>query len=612
MLGACAHSAKPKSSAPGATAWMDGDLVGAAVRDEPSTLAELGSGTATQRLARLDRLLDLYDAARFAADSDALDTLWLALGGHTSQQGPEASREAALRILEAGLALEDASDALDEDGRVFLADLIMLVSADLELPETAEQLQVQTLAYRTVAEHGHPRIADNARWRLYDHVRGCMDGTVEAPPELRLEVASHALYVTADDISPQLEDVAPHERPLPPTAGTLVALLGEQRTPLLALPRWKPVLERRAAQEKQLEEDLALALPAARSFPVALAQRERGTGRAESYAPIVVAAGGQLTVDWGHPGARALGSQEGAELAPLLEAVNARDGRGTVLLVAEPILPAPALAQLLTSAHRARLTRLELALHEEALPPRTGAVVTALPLGLASMGAPGPAGEALRAARIRVHLDGRGSRVAFDGRWLHRSPEAPHALGDQLDALDRAFPRERVAVLTVADDVLYQQLLDLVAGLVGGLHPHYDAVVLAPDAPAPPPREDRDPPKVLQALETRASLYVEAPVKLDQAFPLRKEDQVRLEALAGGLRRCTPELELRPSGKSVRVDLVFEDGRLADVEPWRLGRGQSDARDRLAACVKEETTGFRLRHHRDRVKVTVLLPLPPR
>lgn len=607
LIAACAHTAGPGRPDPSPPAWIDADL--ATTRADPRRLGtdSLGQGDAATRLARLDRLLDLYDAARFTQDPTTLESLWIVLGGHTTQRGPEASREAALRILEAALALEEEAAALGDQGRAFLADLIMLVSADLELPETAEQLQVQTLAYRTVADQGHPRIADNAHWRLYDHVRGCLAGALEAPPELRLEIVSHALYVRQDDITPQLEDTAPHGRPPPPTAATLTGLLDAHRNAVAEHSRWHGVAKGREAHDRDLAADLAVALPAPRALPVALARVERGTGRAESFAPVVVADADQMTVDWGHPTAQGLEAGAGAQpLATRLQAVNARDGRGAVLVAADPLLPAPKLATLLDAARRARLERLELAVREPPLAPRTEPVVTALPLELGSEEDTGAQGRAVRDARIRVHLDGRGPRLGFDGRWLPKPEPGTAALARRLEALDRAYPRERVAVLTVGGDVQYRQLLDLVVALIGGQHPHYDAVVLVPG-----PGPDGSDAQAAELLEVRASLYVEGSVALEQAFPLHETDQRRLESLADTLRRCTPELEAIPRhGRTARVDLVFDDGRLAEIEVWRLGRRLAGAQAALQRCVDEETRGFRLREHRDRIKVTVALPLP--
>jgi hypothetical protein len=59
------------------------------------------------------------------------------------------------------------------------------------------------------------------------------------------------------------------------------------------------------------------------------------------------------------------------------------------------------------------------------------------------------------------------------------------------------------------------------------------------------------------------------------------------------------------------VSLSFEEGRLAKIEPDKLRRVPSPRLDALAQCVRDEAHGFRLREHRDRVEVSVLLGAKP-
>ncbi|MCA9682703.1 MAG: hypothetical protein KC457_10940 [Myxococcales bacterium] len=160
--GGCDHQGR-RTRDPGAAlvaaGWIDDETVGQATLADPDRLAALGDAGISGRVIRLDRLLDLYDAARFADDGEARDSLWAALGDYSSTRGIDASREVVLRLLDEAYAIDDRSDALSDDERRFVADAIMLLSADMFLPDSAEALITQTLAYRSLVEDGHPREA---------------------------------------------------------------------------------------------------------------------------------------------------------------------------------------------------------------------------------------------------------------------------------------------------------------------------------------------------------------------------------------------------------------------------------------------------------------------
>ena len=139
-----------------------------------------------------------------------------------------------------------------------------MLSADLQPPPSADDLSIRTLVHRTLAEQGHPRIVDNARWRLYDHARGTLQGAVEQPPEQRLPVAVQALYVERDSVEDLLADTAPHAHPPWPTTEALWGLVQAQAGSLRAVPRWTAVIERREPDDQALHETLRASLPAAR------------------------------------------------------------------------------------------------------------------------------------------------------------------------------------------------------------------------------------------------------------------------------------------------------------------------------------------------------------
>ena len=606
LLAACAPRSRGGTATPEApAAFLDGPLLGADDR-----LALAPGAPVAERLVRLDRLLDLFDAARFADDDDARESLWLGLGGAARGRGPEATREAQARLLDEALRL-DAEPGLDDDARDLIASAILLLTTDLHTPGSAEDLSIRTAAYRELVEGGHPRIADNARWRIYDHVRGCLDGSLAAPPERRPEVAVHALYAAVDAIDDHLDDRAVHARPALPPPAELLAMLDAERAALREEPRWAPVVARRDAADGALRATVLATLPAPRDPTWDIPRAPAGTGRAERLAPIVRVDGDALMIDEGRP--QAVRAPFAGTAAPsALASAIVRDGRGLVLYVAPPVLPSPALAGSLRALLAARVATLDLAIREPRVDEAAGDVILALPLEVVRDSDLGPAAQAIRKARVHVHLDGRGPRFAVDGRLLAARPQGPQGLDELLTRLDRAFPREHMITLSLGDDVLYQQLVDLLRALVGGPRRHYEVAGWLVDrgvgvytVPAPQDAEDR-------RIQLRAGLYSEgAAAALEQPYPLPAGDQPRLEALARQLTRCLPEVEAALPPAGLRLRLTFDEGRLAGVEaPAPRGKEARLKKDRagaVIACARDESRGFRLREHRDPIAVDVIL-----
>jgi hypothetical protein len=560
----------------------------------------LGRGSVTDRLVRLDRLVDLLDGARFAGDQRARDRLWASLGGHATGVGHAATRDATLLLLQEALELE--SQELEGEARTYVADLIMLLSADLELPETAEDLSIQTLAYRQVAADGHPRVADNARWRLYDHVQGCLRGATSGDPERRLEVAVHALYAEEDDISPLLADTAPHARPPWPGVDALWSRLEAVRDPLAELPRWAPVVQARRKTDQGLHQTLLATLPAPRDSGWPLARLETGTARAESLAPVVLVQEEAVVVDAGRPQARKVPlHQLQARLAPALGDALAQDGRGVVLLAAPALTRSPVLHATLGAAARGGVTRLELGALEPRLDPSEGDVVVALPLEITSGHAPGPEDRAIEGARVRVHLEGRGAHLATDGTWITEAPVGATQLRARLAELSRAYPRETVLALSLAPDVVYLQLFELLSAAMGGEERPFMAVGWIPGA-EPPPAGERS----AAALERRLALSP-ATRDLEQPYPLRAGDQARVERLGDQATACLPEWDgPLPRSGSVPVQVVFDGGRATDLSLDLPRRARGD-RDAVLTCVREAAYGMQLREHTDRLTITIRL-----
>ncbi len=607
LLAACAHPAGSTTPPAAPTAWIDAPLLGSPTGEVESLLG-LREGDLSARRARLDRLLDLYDAARFGQDEDARETLWGALGGHATGVGEQASRDATQRMLAEALALEEqARPAGDEVTAGFAGDVIMMLSTDLGAPATAEDLSIQTLVYRTLADQGHERVQDNARWRLYDHVRGTLAGAVEVSPEHRLEVAVQALYAQEDSVEALLADTAPHARPPWPSVATLWGMLEAQQEPLLELPRWSPVVETLQGDDDILHDTLRTTLPAPRREDWPLRSVPAGTGRVESLAPVARLHGERLTVDDGRSHSRTLPLDgEITELSQALSNVLAQDGRGTVLLVADPTLPAPQLRTALRVVFRAHTETLELAVREPRVAKDAGEVVMALPLHVTHSGGQRAGDRAWAEARVHVHLDGRGPRLAVDGRWLRTRPASDRALKQLVNEIARAYPRERGVVVSLGKDVQLQQLLDLLVALQGGPERAFMAVGWMADGTRPDEGKDGD-----DWLRRRVELAWATPgVALEQAYPLKEQDQKRLEGFGERLAVCLPELQAKSVPQQVVLGLRFEEGRLRTTTvkgPKRLPKAGIEA---MTECVEREGYAFRLREHREGLDIGVTFLRP--
>jgi hypothetical protein len=592
-----------------AAGWIDEDPIGAQTRADPDRLATLADAGVEGRILRLDRLLDLYDAARFAEDPEARESLWLALGGHASTRGMEASREAVLRMLDEAYEIEELAAAepgvLDEEQQRFVADAIMLLSTDMFLPDSAEALITATLAYRVLAESGHPRIADNARWRLYDHVRGVLEGAVAIGPALRPDILVHALYAEREDISAWIDDLAVHARPPLPSPAELWALLERHRDALASVERWQEVVQTRAQREADLRETVMAVLPRPREVSWRLVELARGTAAAESLAPVIVLEPGKVDIE-----SRVFDPT--AIEQPAIEGLLARDGRGILLLASAPDVPAPEYAATLRALAQARTSTIEIAVHEPALPRSEeddagpSKVVVALPLHVARPDDAGVGARALRESRIHVQLSGRGPRFRVDGRWLGASPTLPSDLAAFIEKLRRAYPRQYAVSLSLAEDVQHQQLVDLLAALAGGRTPAFVAVGWLPDATIQrEPATDAQGERILTARVELSSNAITIGVP-ERPADVSEQEWARLRSATESLRVCVPELEVSLPKTGFSVVLEFSDSDL--VELSANGRKLPAASiERFEACADERLAGFRLREYEPTLRVELTI-----
>jgi hypothetical protein len=328
---------------------------------------------------------------------------------------------------------------------------------------------------------------------------------------------------------------------------------------------------------------------------------------------------GRLTVDAGRPYARTIALEAEAtaereatvvQLAQALGNALAQDGRGTLLLVAEPRLPAPQLHAALRAVFRAHAERLELAVAEPRVDPDAGRVVMALPLHVTHSAGQRAGDRAWAQVRVHVHLDGRGPSAAIDGHWLAEAPADARGLRALVERIARAYPRERGVVLTVGTDVQLQQLLDVVVALQGGPERPFSAVGWMADGARPAARRtDGD-----ARLARRLALAWPVPrMELEQPYSLEAHDQARLEGFAKGIAVCLPELEPERAPTDVALALRFSEGRLREASLPAARRLPKAGVAAVIECVRDEGYALRLRSHREAVDLVVTLraPEPP-
>ena len=610
-ISACTHGAT--TTGRGAAPFADASALGVDDR-EVDRLATLERGDARARAVRLERLLDLFDAARLAGDDDARDVLWQALDGHASGRGVEATRDALTRLLAEATALDDLGVA-DDDARSFVNDAITLLTTDLQTPTDSDGLAVRTLAYRMLATQGHPRIRDNAHWRLYDHIRGTLTAAVSRPPEGRTDVAIQAQYAARDGLEAELADTGVHDRPRWDGGPPLEALLDEHRVALAAEPAWAAAITARTERDRELADAVLATLPAPRTATWTAPLRPRGTGRAESLAPVVHLSAGRADVDAGRPQARALPLDDD-DITALGDAVRdalAQDGRGTMLLRSDANLPAPELRRALRAIRRGNAARVEFTLLE----PHSsgGTVATVLPVavvratkdattvGVGVGVGVGATAASLGDARIHVHLGGRGLEFALDGKWLPGIAGDTDEITRRLASIHAAYPRERTVRLTFGPDLLYEQIIDALVAMIGGAEPRFAAAGWLPDESKPAGTADLG---LEQLLRDRMAWAAVGTIAIDQPFPLAGDDQQRLRSFADALPRCLPELGPRPSKpRPVELRITIAQGRVQPITPPKLpGVGLAGV-TAMTACLQNEGYGLRLREHRDTMSITL-------
>lgn len=197
--------------------------------------------------ARVQYLVDLFEAARLLEDTSARSALWKALDLRVPERGEAATRAVLQRLA------DDAKRA----GRPALARLLRADLAELEGQKTPFELAAER---RQIASQSGDPAAGTALLDLFASCARALYDATQAQASQRAAIANHCLYaLTTRDPAPYFAATVSARPPDPPWRlywQGLEALLGRARTgaPRLerlldALDRWQQALRRQVELE---------------------------------------------------------------------------------------------------------------------------------------------------------------------------------------------------------------------------------------------------------------------------------------------------------------------------------------------------------------------------
>lgn len=613
-VGGCAHGRQVTGTAAPSN-WERSSLLLASTEEADEELRVLrlleDQGSASAEIARLGRLYDLFDCARFTGNVLVRDAFWTALGTDPagSQRGRAATVVALEKLLEEAWRIEDRHAGMSESQRLFLADFVALVSVDMFRPEDEDALDIQSDAFRRVATSGAPGLRDNAQWRIYDYVRGVIRGANTAPVERRHALGVHALYVTENDPEKWLSATRDHERPPWPTAAALLVPLIEATEDLRSLPPWTAIMSAVEAEDRSSVDAFNASYPPPRDSTLPLPLVPRGTGSVDDDSPMLWVSKQAMSIA-GPPGRRSnyQFKADEAALVTRLSSELAKDGRGILLVGSEAKAPSATLSAALRAVTQSGASTIRFAVHEQ-FRDASRHVLTALPVQVMDPTMVTPGTAAFAESRIELHLKGEGLTVFVDGDIVaeHVSPASGYA--ETFAVLRAAFPRVETVRLQIASDTMYLQVVDLLQVLIGGTRPAYRAVGLLPvSARLATTRTQPNPTELVpitraawDRLRQRAARALETPSAINQSYPLREIDQRRVALLGTVLSSCLPDLQRLPRA-TLSVTVVFDEGHVHHSDILRDAQAlRSDVE--FKDCVRETTGAVRLRAHRERLSI---------
>ena len=208
-----------------------------------------------------------------------------------------------------------------------------------------------------------------------------------------------------------------------------------------------------------------------------------------------------------------------------------------------------------------------------------------------------PGTDAIAQSPLGLRLDGTGLSVWLDGQVIGAQLGPGEDTRAFISMLRRARPRIRTATLELGDQLQFRQIAALLKTLMGQSTPLLDAVGLSvtPWATGETPEMSSAVRERSERLRRQAALFVDRPVQLSQPYPLRKEDQVRLQRLGETMAQCLPLLDTPPR-RDLTLELQFKDGHV-------VGSRVSSGNETAAKCLQETAGRFRLRGHQEAITI---------
>ncbi len=560
-------------------------------------MARWSHGHPWQRLARVQRLLDLYDAARFGSDAARL-TLTPSIEGLTEDltedRGPAASATTLDHLLNEALALESAQPLQHNTLYAHeVAQLIALLSADQGPDQTIDDSATKLLAYRHILELAPSMVQDNAQWRRFDYARGFLELATRAPARTRRKQAALAMLLVDEQVEPYLREGPSAARPNDPTPDELWHLVAQPLSLLAQDPQWASLARAKLIESEALRQTARSALPAPRTVEPWLPRHPQGCGRGEHFGPLVYVMNDSMVIDAHRPQARTLAHT--ASHAARTRALNltlASDGRGVLTVTIEPGVRSADLFQFLQASAASTAEKLEFACAEPSLTTTDAWSVAAWPLGPKLRN---DVATAL-APRLLASLSGFGVRFIVDGSALATLATTARDQQAMLHELRALFPRQTTLALHIGNDVVPNQLYGLLHAALDG-EGAFEQLQWLPelDLPSIPTHGDA----VLA--RRRAWLPWVAAWHVAQPYPLKQADQAHLEQWTPQLAACVLELDVPPERTSAfTVSLHLAHGRVVGVDA-------PAGADAVAACIRELSWGFRLQHHAEALTLVATL-----
>jgi hypothetical protein len=558
------------------------DVLISQAEPEYKSLPPAASADPHQRARRLDRLVDLFDAARFAAHLPAREVLWLAVGPRPkNDRGAAATKLAASRLIQEGWAL-DAMPTAKADDRRFVADLLHLLSLDAQPPTTVDELATQSLALAELDRSIHPRLADNLAWRRLDLILAIANaaqrdangehaqGFLRAGVYTRLELADRLAQGTAPAswlLRPEIL-LSDYER--------LAASLEKDG-------RWQTLVAGRRQRDFDQLRHALQNLPSPRDENVELPFINGAVTTLETLGPLVrIDANGHAHLNRDDLGAElqswsATLDNKLAELKP-----------HSVTLALASSTPSPAFSTLRSILRKHPQIAVDWAVRTErsgTLPPQVFAPLAAFRITIGDTQTSPP--------RVAIRLGGSSSYAIFERGSSDAMPSTTSNLHALAQSIEDGFPDEARIGIHFAQDATVEQALQLIGALRSSAPTAKKReIIVLEDATAE--LEPPDPKATLLVARRAWRGPLSGPPNVSLAQSLTDVDIDRLTQASTQIALCLPELEKVKKLKSMNVNFTWLDDELVSTEVRTVPKIHKDAARRLEICAYARLRPFRL------------------